>query len=325
MGVLIILAILVSLFLFSFLLDFSGAEVKHGVTFSHKQAEDLGLDWQNAYLAALDELKIKHLRLVAYWDEIEKEKEVYDFSYLDWQLEEAQKRGVQIILSVGRRVPRWPECHVPAWAADYSKEEVDRKLLNYIKKLVERYKNHDNLIYWQVENEPFLRVFGLCPKPDPDFLEKEVSLVKSLDSREILISDSGELSSWYPTAKRADILGTTVYRIVWNKYFGYFHWFLPPAWYHYKAKLITAITPSKKVIVTELQAEPWGKDEKFLNEIPIEEQLKEINLETILEHAEFTRKAGFDEAYFWGVEWWYWLKINGEESVWEGTKKLFRE
>ncbi|MBU4205155.1 hypothetical protein KKH26_03220 [Patescibacteria group bacterium] len=43
-------------------------ELKYGVTFSQKQAMALGLDWKKTYIAMLDELGVKKLRLSAYWE-----------------------------------------------------------------------------------------------------------------------------------------------------------------------------------------------------------------------------------------------------------------
>lgn len=76
-----------------------------GVTFSRFKAEELKLDWRETYLAILDDLKVKHLRLGAYWDDIETQSGQYDFSNLDWQIEEAEKHGAQIILAIGFRLP----------------------------------------------------------------------------------------------------------------------------------------------------------------------------------------------------------------------------
>jgi hypothetical protein len=54
-----------------------------GATFSQKHAQDLGLDWQETYLSILDDLQVKHLRLIAYWDLIEPENNQYHFDALD--------------------------------------------------------------------------------------------------------------------------------------------------------------------------------------------------------------------------------------------------
>ena len=49
-------------------------DIEFGVTFSNKYATQLGLDWQDAYIKTLDDLNVKKLRLIAYWDETEPEK-----------------------------------------------------------------------------------------------------------------------------------------------------------------------------------------------------------------------------------------------------------
>lgn len=72
-----------------------------GATFSEPYTKYLGLDWQKTYLAVLDDLKVKNLRLIAPWDEIEPAPGKYDFTDLDWQIKEAEKRS-ENCSSVGR-------------------------------------------------------------------------------------------------------------------------------------------------------------------------------------------------------------------------------
>src|SRR3990167_1992502 len=114
-SVLFILAV-INGWIFLFFFDYgNGKPVTWGVTFSDKYARDLELDWHKTYLAMLDDLRVTNVRLIAYWDEIEKAPDVFTYDDLDWQVAEANKRGVKIILVVGRRTPRWPECHDPSW------------------------------------------------------------------------------------------------------------------------------------------------------------------------------------------------------------------
>ena len=87
-----------------------------------------------------------------------------------------------------------------------------------LEKTVNHFKDRSEIIYWQVENEPLLDIFGICPKSDIEFLQKEVDLVRSLDDRKIIITASGEASFWERESKISDIFGTTLYRTVWNKY-----------------------------------------------------------------------------------------------------------
>src|SRR3989344_8838150 len=92
------------------------ANATYGVTFSTLQAEQLGLDWQSVYIAMLDDLKVRDIRIPAYWQRVEPKKDTYDWSELDFQITEARARDAHVILAVGRRLPRWPECHIPDWA-----------------------------------------------------------------------------------------------------------------------------------------------------------------------------------------------------------------
>ena len=77
-----------------------------GVTYVGFYAERFGLDSREVYTALFDDLGIKHVRLPAYWNEIEPKKDSFDFSELDWQLEEANKRGGKVIVAVGMKLPR---------------------------------------------------------------------------------------------------------------------------------------------------------------------------------------------------------------------------
>jgi hypothetical protein len=296
--------------------------ITFGVNFSRYKAEYWGLDWKKTYLEILDDLKVKHLRLSAYWTEIENKPGIFDFKNLDWQINEAEKRGVKIILAIGWRLPGWPECHTPDWAKNLSKEEREEKILNLLEKTIKHYKTYSSIWAWQVENEPFLKKFGICPEPDRNFFEKEIKLVKSLDNRPIIVTASGELSNWFKEAYYGDILGVTLYRVVYSELFKtYFKYFYPPFFYNVKKKLVNLFIGPKEIIVTELQAEPWIKG--GLKEIEIKEHFKTMNLNRFRSILKFIRKTKFNKFYFWGVEWWFWLKNQGYPLIWEEAKKIF--
>lgn len=294
-----------------------------GVVFSQRHAYYLGLNWKENYLAILDELKAKNLKLVAYWDLIEKEPGVYDFSDLDWQIKEAEKRGVKVLLVVGRRVPRWPECFIPKWAL--SPEDIHKKaLLEYIAEVVKRYKDSPAIWAWQVENEPFFP-FGECPRPDKQLLKKEIELVKSLDDRHpVVVTESGEIPLWFKAARFGDIVGHTLYRKVWiSELHTYFKYPFPPVYYGRKAWLVKTIF-KKPVICVELQAEPWGP--VLLYDLPLKEQKKTMDLEKFVQVINFAKKTGEDTFYLWGAEWWYWMKVkHNQPQIWEEAQKLFQE
>lgn len=288
-------------------------EVVWGATFSQTYCRELGLDWKKAYLEILDNLDLKTLRLIAYWDLIEPKDGQFDFDDLDWQVEEAQKRDIEVLLVVGRRTPRWPECRSPKWTVGLREEKIKQKILDEIEVVVNHYKDYENIWAWQVENEPLFELFGMCPPPDKEFLKQEIDLVKSLDNRPIVITDSGELSFWSEASELADILGVTMYKIVHNKLFGYFHWPTPAAFYRIKARLVGRWPDA--IINTELQAEPWSPAGNLID-VPLEKQFKSMDAEQLEKNFKFAQKTGFKKVYVWGVEWWYWLKEQGEDSVW---------
>lgn len=295
----------------------------YGVTFSAQQARDLGLDANDLYLKIFDELHVKKIRLSAYWDEIERTEGSFDWRELDWQIAEAEKRNAEVILAVGGRLPRWPECHVPLWAQNKEKKEREKKVLEYIEQAINRYKGNSAIKNWQVENEPYLPNFGECAKFDEKFLETEIALVKKLDSRDVILTDSGELSFWIPAAKRSDIFGTTMYRDTYSeKLKSYIHYPIEPGFFRFKRNITWFFSNPKKWIVIELQAEPWGP--KPFQNLTKEERDKTMNLKKFKEMIDFSSQTGFREFYLWGVEWWYWEKsVNQDSGLWEEAKGLF--
>lgn len=49
-----------------------------------------------------------------------------------------------------------------------------------------------------------------------------------------------------------------------------------------------------------------------------------MDFEDFKENINFARRAGFEEVYLWGVEWWHWLKEEASEPrFWEEARKLF--
>ncbi len=294
-----------------------------GVTYSWRYAYDIGLDWQETYLEILDDLGVKKIRLPVYWDDVEKIENEYDFSKIDWQIKEAEKRNVAIILAVGQKTPRWPECFIPKWAS-VSDEKRKSSLLGFLGETVERYKNVEAVSFWQIENEPFL-AFGICPEIDPELLDMEIALVRNIDpGRKIIITDSGELSLWVQAARRADVFGTTLYRsVVSEKLDLAIDYPIGPNFFKFKRWLIRTFADQKNSIVVELQGEPWVRG--WTINAPISEQLASMNAEKLEENVLFAEKSGFSEVYVWGVEWWYWMKTKqNHPELWETAREMFQ-
>src|SRR3989344_2944915 len=234
-------------------------KIEWGLTFSGAHADYLGLDPKAAYLEILNELKPKNVRLMAYWEMQEKEQGKFDFSEIDFNLEENQNRGIKTLLVVGYKQPRWPECHHPAWFEKLSEAEKEQAILNYIQSSVEHFKTFSTIEMWQLENEPFFN-YGEkgCLPVKKDLLKREMKIVKKIDKRPILFTDSGEKSVWLKTAYMgADAFGSTMYREVYNdKKAKYQKYPIPSAFYRIKAGVIKVFLGYNEVAGTELQAEP---------------------------------------------------------------------
>jgi len=300
-------------------------EKEYGVTFSAKYAKELELDPFETYEAILNDLGSENVRLVAYWDEIEKTKDSYDFSSLDWQIALSERYGVDVILSIGRRVPRWPECHIPHWANKLDWESQKKEIEEYLEVVVKRYKDSDVIKYWQVENEPFLTSYvqEYCgSQTDIEFLEKEIALVKDLDPETpVMTTDSGELGFWGAAYKRGDVFGSTFYIYLANNLVDDFKMPLNHNFYNIKRDIVRKLYGEKETFLIEISIEPWLT--KPIIKTPIDEQLRKMGIDRVKEMVRLSGNTDFSNQYFWGPEWWYYLKKNGVDSHWEYFKELF--
>jgi len=319
---LILLVLVIVLWVLSYRPD--PGDIEYGASFNTGYARELGLDWKEVYLAILDDLEVKRLRLAAHWDLVEPEEDEFNFRELDFQLAEAEKRDLEVIFAVGRRLPRWPECHIPDWQEGASQEKEQEEILEYLRATVNRYKDNEAIKYWQVENEPFLEVFAFehCGELDVEFLEREIELVKELDpTRPILVTDSGNLGLWWPAYKRGDAFGTSAYLYFWNPDVGQFKSILPPAWYRFKFNVLQLLLGKKEGFLIELSLEPWLIEPVI--ETPIDTQFERMDIEKVNEIIEFAKDTRFKKQYLWGAEWWYWMKQNGHPEFWEKAKEIY--
>lgn len=299
-------------------------QITYGVSFNTFYAQELHVDWQAVYQAILDDLGVRHLRLAAHWDVVEPEDNQWDFSAIDYQIAMAEARGATVILAVGRRLPRWPECHVPVWAQALSWDEQKNQIREYMRAVVDRYKESPAVTYWQVENEPFLEVFAYehCGSLDVAFLDEQLALVRSLDpTRPLLVTDSGNLGTWTGPYRRGDAFGTSVYVYLWNPDIGPFKSFLPPSAYRVKTSLMELLHGPRESMLIELSVEPWLLQP--IVETPIETQLERMNLQKFNEIIAFAEATRFEKQYLWGAEWWYYMKQHGHPELWERAQQLY--
>jgi hypothetical protein len=324
---LIILAfvVLVTGFLFFLAHKEVPENVTYGMSFNVPYALELGLDPIAVLDALIDDLGIRHFRIAAHWTLIEPHKDLYDFSYMDAELSHIEEKGGTAIVGVGRRLPRWPECHIPDWAATLSWEDQKKEIKEYITDVVTRYRNSSAITYWQVENEPYLTLFApeYCGEElDEEFLKEEIALVHSLDpSRPVLVTDSGNLGTWAGAYRQGDAFGTSVYVYFWNPDLGQFRTILPPWFYRAKDRLMGLLYGEKPTFLIELSLEPWLVEP--VTKVPLETQYLRMDAEKMDEIIAYAKETRFSTQYLWGAEWWYWLKLQGNDEYWEKGRKIF--
>jgi hypothetical protein len=292
-----------------------------GASFSQKRSMEFGLDWRANYTALLDDLGIRKYRLMSYWDMGEPDRGNFRFEDLDWQMDEAAKRGAKVSLAIGLRQPRWPECHEPGWAKALNGNEWKQALYAYMETVVKRYENHPALESWQLENEAYNNWFGLCGKVDRERIAEELELMRQWASKPIWmsLSDQHGLPLFTPAP---DAYGYSVYRIVYNtRILPTYTWYPTPIWYHrLRAELIKLQHPDAKLFTHELQVEPWGRVDT--TQLSIEEQNISMSQDQIHRNITFARQIGFKDIYTWGSEWWYWRKEKfGDYSIWETVRR----
>ncbi|MDE1970336.1 MAG: cellulase family glycosylhydrolase [Patescibacteria group bacterium] len=295
--------------------------VVYGVTFSDKQARALGLDPHVVFTALVRDLHVTHIRIPFYWDEIETKPDTYDFSTFDWYVEASRKYNISLVPVLGRKLPRWPECFLPPWEKNASETTQQHDVLDLITHIVNHYNAQPSIIAWQIENEPFFS-FGICPLWNKGQLEKEIAIVRSLDARPLLTTESGEWSMWTHEVGRVDVVGISLYRTSWwgKDGIGEFHSPIPPLFYSLKKAYINIFfhTP---VINTELQMEPWGP--KLIEDLSVNEQLHYFNIVQFNNNIRYAKRTGFDTVYLWGAEWWYFMKLHNHQEFWNSAHDLF--
>jgi hypothetical protein len=311
--------------------------LKLGASFIPAYAESFGLDAEETMDALINDVGIRHFRLVSYWNQLEPERGQYDFGLLDWQFAKAEAAGAKISLSLGLRQPRWPECHIPQWArALPSGTEAgtwQSELLNFITEVVNRYKHSPALDSYQLENEYFLRGFGECVQLvgeqaayDRDRLVREYNLVKSLDPYHKLIVARSNNALGVPLGEPTpDEFGISIYKRVWDASLTKRYLEYPfPAWYYAFVAGTQKIITGKDMIIHELQAEAWPPNHQGIQETPLAEQNKSFNAELFKTRVEFGKATGMKEIHLWGAEYWYYRKVKlNDPSLWNVARDEF--
>ena len=299
-----------------------------GTSFIPDYAKYLGLE-PKATLDAILGLGVKHLRLVSYWSDYETSTGQFDFSQLDWQFQKAEAAHAKVSLSLGLRQPRWPECHPPSWV-DINKPSSrwQPQLETYMTKVIDRYKNSPALDSYQVENEFFLKGFGLCTNFDRSRLIAETALVKRLDPKHSIIINRSNNGIGIPLGDpKPDSYGISIYKRVWDAALTHRYFEYPfPAWYYGFLAGTQKLHDGRDMIIHEMQAEAWGPQGRELTAISLAEQNKSLNAERLADRFGFAHATGMRTVDMWGAEYWYYRRqILHDPSLWKVAQHEFSQ
>lgn len=308
-----------------------------GTTFSQLQCSYLGLDYQETFRQICD-LGIRRVRLCSYWNELEPSRNQFDFTKLDWLLDESDRRGMEVVLTVGMKAPRWPEFHFPEWlraeqdTEDNSKPldshpEIADRTLQFVDRVVNHTRTAPKVQYWQVENEPLTQLEITAGRfLSPEFVHQEVSLVRrlALPHQKILLTNAISLPSplaeddvaFQESLAVADAVGINVYTQVPDGDSGYLE---PEEDYWKKLQEWQAALQQqgKEAWIAEAQAEPWEPNQLVaMDEI----HYPSASPERMTELIRIVRKLGYGSVMLWGSEYWYWHQKSGRSSWWQAIQ-----
>jgi hypothetical protein len=304
----------------------SGKPLQMGVSFVPDYAQSLGVD-PKATMDSLINIGVRQFRLVSYWSDMEPAPGQYDFSQLDWQFQKAEAAHAKVILTVGLRQPRWPECHAPGWVdTSQPDSQWQPQLEAFMQKVVERYKSSPSLQSYQVENEYFLHGFGTCTNFDRARLVSEYDLVKRLDpAHPIVVSRSNNAIGLPLGQPQPDGFGISVYKRVWDAALTHRYLEYPfPAWYYGFVAGLQKIVTHKDMMIDELQAEAWTPHGQTIQQTSLDEQNKSLNAVRLKARFQYGRATGMRQIDLWGAEYWYYRSVVlHDPSLWNVARQEF--
>ncbi|MBE9032358.1 beta-galactosidase [filamentous cyanobacterium LEGE 11480] len=305
-------------------------DLKIGATFIKINAEHLGLDWRSVYKEIIDDVGIKQIRIPVFWDQLEQEPGKFDWADLDWQMQQAAQSQAKVMLAVGHRVPRYPECYAPEWTKPLDEATFKRSLFRMTEAVVQHFKDNPALDAWQVENEPLAKILGViwgdagC-REISHFVKEEVAMVKRLDEQQHPTIVTYAFSPWPSSQLRqtiefdSDVVAITLF----NKLFfrspvfnGYVEMFkfgpMAPLRLAYQRSIVKH--HQQDFWVAEMQAEPWGPKGPYDFENPDDAYIS-MNPDRLNETWDYAANSGASRIYLWGAEWWLSERNKGKSMM----------
>jgi hypothetical protein len=228
-----------------------------GVTLSHRKLHEMQLSVDQALQQTLS-MGFSYVRLCVYGDE--------SIEAVTSFVQTCEQASQPVIVTIGVKAPRWPEFYWPETLTSHDLDDpvVQTQLLEFVTQTVGQLQHFRCIEFWQIENEP-LDPSGQQQLQVPlSLLEQEVSVVRSLDDRPIMLTVWGNDVIARDTLRllspMCDVLGVDLYpRQFTKKRFGRSNYIGPAANDEQLQSYLSSQTIP--VWISELQAEPWEKDE----------------------------------------------------------------
>ncbi len=333
-----------------------------GVSFRPLQAGALGLDPHEA-LQTLLGYPFQVIRLGAYWNRIEPSVGAFLTGELDRQLDAAEQAGKQIILCVGPiKTFGYPEFFVPARYLGQPLPEHMRitpathpallaAATDFIARLVERYKQRQGIIAWQLEHEA-VDPLGVehSWRLDHTFVEQEVAALRASDpGRPIMMngflptSSLVGLTQWRAThdqgdslavsQRLADIVGIDYYPRHALLRLGARTLYLDGsasrlAQRRLRNIFVWAEAHGRQVMIAEGQAEPWEAVTTPPN--PAGQRMASCLPEHIIASYNTCMRLSHPQALlsaylFWGAEYWLLRAGSGDPGYLQAFARVLEE
>lgn len=338
-----------------------GGSALLGFSFRPRQAETFGLDPRESLTTMLS-YPFEVVRLGAYWNRIEPGPGRFDTSELDWQVDEAERAGKQVIVCLGPvKTFGYPEYFVPGHQlagplpeGSLIEPATHPALLAagiaHARHLVERYKDHPAVVAWQVEHEA-VDPLGLehSWRLSAGFVAEEVAAIRAADpARPIMLngfmptSTPVRVMQWWRSRDQGDSLAVAQrltdtigidfyprHAIAGNSRWGlYLDGSSHPWQRHRWAEVLrwAAGAPGRRVMIAEGQAEPW----EAVTTPPdprgrvMYSCPPEQLVRTYNRCMRGFRQVGTDPwAYlFWGAEYWLLRQQHGDPSYLQAVTRL---
>lgn len=315
---------------------------KYGVTYSFEQAGWFGLGPRSSYTKLLDEFDFDWVRLSFHWAK-------YNISDLKFAVGEAAKRDVDVIVALGAKTPYFPEYKWPDEIKSRVKfgdtidldHPVANDILEINKSVVRELSNYDNIIFWQVENEPLIGNVNRW-KIDPGLIAAEVEAVRSTDpkNRPIILNHAAVGfydTSWQkllPILKKEDVFAVNAFfktkgidifnakilgreiHILWPDHLVWpvHSWrIFSPDFGQIKKKVENN---GNLLWILEMQAEPYIKNldeaqDQFLSFEPVDIKAADS----------FLKSYEIESVGLWGAHFWQYREEQEDRSWIEAVKK----